>query len=105
LWRTWRNFAKLLGESDNFGDFGKILAKFPNLCKLAKHREAYRVGESGDLGDCGKYGKILPNCQTHANKLNTERPTVLANLTKLAILANVMNMTKFRHIAKRMQIS
>jgi len=43
----WQNFAKL-----------------PNLCKLAKHREAHHVGESGD---CGENGKFLPNCQTYAN--------------------------------------
>ena len=30
---------------------------------------------------------------------------MLANLANLAILANVTNMAKFRHTAKRMQIS
>ena len=24
-------------------------------------------GKSGDFGDCGVYGKSLPNCQTYAN--------------------------------------
>jgi len=57
----------------------------PNLCKLAKHRAASHVGESGDFGDCGEYGKILPNCQSN-----------------LVILANV---AKFCQIAKLMQIS
>ena len=80
-----------------------VTTEMANLTKL--HREAYHVGETGDFGDCGEYGEILPNCQTYANQLNTERPTMLANLANLAILANVTNMAKFRQIAKLMQIS
>ena len=72
-----------------------IVAKFSQIPKLMH-------GKSGDLGNCGEYGKTFLNCQTYANKLNTERPTMLANL---AILANVTNLAKFRQIAKLMQIS
>ena len=38
--------------------------KLPNLYKLAKHREAHHVGESGDFGECNVYGENfikLPN--------------------------------------------
>ena len=46
---------------------------------------------------CDKFGKISSNCQMHANKLNTWRPAMLADLT---ILANVTNLAKFHQIAK-----
>jgi len=78
------------------------MAKFcqmPNLCKLAKHREDYHVGESDKCGDHGKYGKLSSNCQTYANWLNIDRLTMLANLTNLAIVANRV---KFCRIAKLM---
>ena len=44
-----------------------------------------------------EFGKILSNCQINANKLNTWRPAMLADLT---ILANVTDLAKFHQIAK-----
>ena len=49
-----------------------------------------------------EFGNISSNSQINANKLNTWRPAMLADLT---ILANVTNLAKFRQIAKWMQIS
>ena len=49
-----------------------------------------------------EFGKISSNSQTNADKLNRWKPAMLADLT---IWANVMNLAKFRQIAKCMQIS
>ena len=59
--------------------------------------EACHVGGFDDFGECDEFGEISSNCQIHANKLNTWRPALLADLT---ILANVTNLAKFRQIAK-----
>ena len=53
--------------------------------------EACHVGGFDDVGKCDKFGKLSSTCQIHANKLNTWRPAMLADLTILA---------KFRQIAK-----
>ena len=42
--------------------------------------EASHVGGFDDFGECDKFGKISSNCQMHANKLNTWRPAMLADL-------------------------
>ena len=49
-----------------------------------------------------EFGKISPNSQINANKLNTWKPAMLVDLT---ILANVTNLAKFCQSAKCMQIS
>ena len=49
-----------------------------------------------------EFGKISPNSQINANKLNTWKPAMLVDLT---ILANITNLAKFCQSAKSMQIS
>ena len=49
----------------------------------------------------GEFGKISPNSQINANKLNTWKPAMLVDLT---ILPNVTNLAKFCQSAKCMQI-
>ena len=59
--------------------------------------EACHVGGFDDFGECDEFGEISPNCQVSANKLNTWKQAMLADLT---ILANVTNLERFRQIAK-----
>ena len=53
--------------------------------------EASHVGGFDDFGECDEFGEISSNCQMNANKLNTWRPAMLADLT---ILANVKKVGK-----------
>ena len=64
--------------------------------------EACHVGGFDDVGKFDKFGKLSSNCQIHANKLNTWRPAMLADLT---ILASVKKLAKFCQFHKCMQVS
>ena len=54
--------------------------------------EASHDGRFDDSGERDRFGKILPNCQFNAKKLNTWKPAMMADL---AILANATNLAKF----------
>ena len=64
-----------------------------NLAILTKYCHSH----NGD-----DFGKISPNSQINANKLNTWKPAMLVDWT---ILANIKNLAKFCQSAKCMQIS
>ena len=57
--------------------------------------EVSHVGRFHDFGECDEFDEILSNCQMNANKLNTWRPAMLADLT---ILANATNLANFHQI-------
>ena len=61
-----------------------------------------KASHVSDFGECDKFGKISSNCQIDANKLNTWKPAMLADLM---IFANMTNLAKFCQTAKSMQIS
>ena len=71
-----------------------ILANVTNLANLAI------LTKSCHSHNGGEFGKISPNSQINANKLNTWKPAMLVDLT---ILANVTNLAKFCQSAKCMQ--
>ena len=69
-----------------------ILANVTNLANLAI------LTKSCHSHNGGEFGKISPNSQINANKLNTRKPAMLVDLT---ILANVTNLTKFCQCMQR----
>ena len=80
-----------VGGFDDFGECGKFWA-MANLAILTKSCHNHNGGE---------FGKISPNSQINANKLNTWK---LAMLVDLTILANVTNLAKFCQSAKCIKI-
>ena len=71
-----------------------ILANVTNLANMAI------LTKSCHSHNGGEFGKISPNSQINANKLNTWKPAMLVDLM---ILANVTNLAKFCQSAKYMQ--